>query len=91
MNTNLTPAPTTRVDFQIRVVADAESYAQVGQMMDKLASALRIALDGRARFDFTSFQTHPCKAAEMERLSVMALEPAVPYPVDPQIPGTDAF
>lgn len=83
-------APKLRVDFSIRVVADAPNYTAVGQMMDSLAGVVTDIVEGRGRFDFVSFQTQPCKAAELERWSAgYHNESQAVY--DPQPTGADSF
>lgn len=64
-----------RIDFMVRVVADVESYTEAGQMMDSISGSLASVLHGRAAFEFVQFQTQPCQAAAMERLSMMSLDP----------------
>jgi hypothetical protein len=59
-------APKLRVDFSIRIVADAPSYTSVGQMMDSLAGVIGDIVEGRGSWDFVGFQMHPCGAARME-------------------------
>lgn len=61
-----------RVDFSIRVVMDAGSYTEVGNVMDEIAAKIRavsIIAEQKLRFDFVSFNTHPCKAALMDRVA----------------------
>jgi hypothetical protein len=61
-----------RADFSIRVVMDAQSYSEIGNVMDEIAAKLRavaIIAEQKLRFDFVSFNTHPCKAAQMEQLA----------------------
>ena len=68
--TNGSQPETTRVDIGLRFVIDAPSYSAVGGVMDEI-DAMLTALFRRdgiiAAFDFTHFNTHPCKAAQMER------------------------
>lgn len=76
-------APKMRVDFSIRIVADANTYTSVGQMMDSLAGVIADIVEGRGRFDFVHFQTHPCKASRMEHMAMLAQEVS-----EPAIPGS---
>lgn len=69
MNTeNGTPAkPITRASIGIRIVADVPNYTRAGRMMDEVYGVLKAALsEYGAHFDFTSFETRPCKAMQME-------------------------
>lgn len=58
-----------RADMQMRVVLDVDSYAEAGALMDDIEDAIGGLLAGRrrARFDFVAFNTHPCKAIDMDR------------------------
>jgi hypothetical protein len=61
-----------RVDFSIRVVMDASSYSEVGNVMDEIAAKIRavaIIAEQKLRFDFVDFQTRPCKAVRMEQIA----------------------
>lgn len=70
MNNNGHPSESLRSDIGMRIVLDAPSYSAVGGLMDEITAMLHALFrrDGlRAEFDFTHFNTHPCKAAQMER------------------------
>jgi hypothetical protein len=71
--------PTFRVDIGLRVVIESTSYEHVGRLMDRLHLALARELRGeeRAYFDFTHFQTHPCKAGRMEEIYANGPELAI--------------
>jgi len=58
-----------RVDFQIRVVMDAKTYTEVGNVMDEIVAklnAVNVIFEQHMVFDFVSFNTHPCKTMQME-------------------------
>lgn len=57
-----------RADLGMRIVLDTPSYAAVGGLMDEINAMLEALFrrDGlAAEFDFTHFNTHPCKTAQM--------------------------
>jgi hypothetical protein len=59
-----------RVSIGMQLNVDIEKYEQMGRIMDQLERKLKKSLEKegvRARFDFTSFNTNPCKAIEMDR------------------------
>jgi hypothetical protein len=68
-----------RADISMRLLIDGDSYAKVGRLMDRIDGAVRDALEEegveRALFDFTGFNTHPCKALELDRLNARQPEP----------------
>jgi len=67
MNEN-SDKPIARASIGIRIVADVPNYTRAGRMMDEVYGVLKAALsEYGARFDFTSFETQPCKAMQMER------------------------
>lgn len=72
---------TTRVDIGMRLAVDADEYERVGKVMDAIDGAVRKALIEQgfqnAAFDFTHFNTHPCKASVMSRA---VEEPGILYP-----------
>ena len=72
----------TRVDIGMRLAIDSREYEKVGRVMDAIDHAVRQALSdqgfGHAAFDFTHFNTHPCKASVMSR----AVEAEIAYPHD---------
>lgn len=57
-----------RADIQMRLIVDVDSYEKAGRIMDAVDAAMRTVLEPypQARFDFVSFQTHPCKALLMD-------------------------
>jgi|1185.fasta_scaffold321085_1 hypothetical protein len=62
--------PKFRVALDMRLVLDSYSYEQVGALMDRVHRAVTRELrEIEARFDFTGFQTYPCKAAQMSQLT----------------------
>jgi hypothetical protein len=67
-NGNARPEAFT-ANVQMRLVIRESSYAAVGRVMDAIQHVVREEVEkadvGRARFDFTGFDTHPCKAAQM--------------------------
>jgi hypothetical protein len=70
MNTNHTAE--FRADIGLRLLVEAGSYAKVGALMDAISLAITeqlVAQGARATFDFTHFNTHPCKSAEMAQLA----------------------
>jgi hypothetical protein len=78
-----------RVDFSIRVVMDAQSYSEVGNVMDEIAAKIRavsIISEQKLRFDFVDFQTRPCKAARMQQLALHNESRA-----DRDVPSPDDF
>lgn len=74
------PAAKARVDIGMRLVPDVENYRDVGTLMDDIQDAIAPLLGGhkRSRFDFTHFQTRPCKAGKMAHLA----QQAVPFEDD---------
>lgn len=68
---------TFRADVSMRLVLDESSYAAVGRLMDAIKASVTDAIAaadvGPARFDFTGFNTHPCKASRMEQLAMTPL------------------
>jgi hypothetical protein len=74
MQTNGHPEPGTfRADLNLRVVIDAPSYAVVGTLMDEISAMMEALFRRdklRAEFDFTSFNTTPCKALRMQDMAV---------------------
>jgi hypothetical protein len=84
-NGNARPETFT-ADVQMRLVIRESSYAAVGRVMDAIQQTVREEVeraDVRGRFDFTGFNTHPCKAARMASAFDMdAPELATPTPDD---------
>lgn len=76
------PRPKARADIQMRVVFDARKYADAGELMDAIEGSMGELLTGlqNARFDFVGFQTHPCKAVDMDRLAYDEPQQAMPAP-----------
>jgi hypothetical protein len=65
-------APATRADIGMRLVVAASSYNEIGQLMDEVGEAIEQALRRHhlaAAFDFTHFNTHPCKTMRMEEIA----------------------
>jgi hypothetical protein len=63
--------PQMRAEIQMALVVDGDSYARIGTLMDAVQEAVDAAIKRQhveARFDFTGFNTHPCKAAVMRQL-----------------------
>lgn len=59
--------PNFRADIGMRLVVDAKGYTEIGILMDAIGGAVNKALKGEpAAFDFVSFNTHPCKAIQMD-------------------------
>jgi hypothetical protein len=75
--------PTVRADIHMAIVTDASSYTDIGKLMDAVNEAVNAAIKrthAKARFDFTSFNTHPCKAMQM---SALAERGDAPYEISP--------
>jgi hypothetical protein len=69
--------PEFRAEAQMMLIVDADSYAEIGALMDEVHHALHAAIKRsklRARFDFTGFNTRPCKRAQMARLSEVEMD-----------------
>ena len=84
-----------RIDLGLRIVATVHDYRRAGVLMDDLHDAITaLLLDSEtddqplaARFDFTHFQTRPCKANRMAAF-VEASDMEVPGAlVDGPMPG----
>lgn len=69
-----------RIDLGVRIIATVHDYRRAGILMDDLHDAISALLaQGEedadqplgARFDFTHFQTRPCKAMRMEQLAAV--------------------
>lgn len=56
-----------RVVVNVGVVFDVETYTDAGQIIDTMDAKLHKVLDGKGQFEFTGFQTRPCKAAKFDR------------------------
>jgi hypothetical protein len=70
-----------RIDLGVRIVATVPDYRRAGVLMDDVHGMLQALLvdgeEGRelnARFDFTHFQTRPCKALTMNRAAMEQFE-----------------
>jgi hypothetical protein len=69
--------PELRAELHMTIVVDADRYEPIGKLMDRVAYAVakevgviqREGAVARARFDFTGFNTRPCKAAVMAQLT----------------------
>jgi hypothetical protein len=72
----------TRVEVGMRLVVDTESYRNLGGVMDAIEETVRKELADagvtHAAFDFTSFNTMPCKAIQMSQF-------VGDSPVDPEV------
>lgn len=69
----------TRIDLGLRIVIDVPDYRHAGVFMDDVAGAVGALLGGeevKGRFDFTHFNTRPCKAAVMEHAAQLELAPS---------------
>lgn len=74
-----------RAEIGMALVIDVSDYATAGALMDEIRASVERALTARkahARFDFTHFNTHPCKAAVM-RQSFYDEETVGPSPAIP--------
>jgi hypothetical protein len=79
--------PVARAQIQMVIVVDVPCYQRAGRMMDDVAKALDPVLrEHHAMFDFTGFNTQPCKAAVMNDAyygeSAPATEQGRPYYID---------
>lgn len=85
-------APKVRADIQMRLVFDVSSYAKAGGVMDEIQAFFEGLFqdDPRAHFDFTGFQTRPCKAMQMEQREHTYYEDAAPALAMAE-PGPDSF
>ena len=66
------PMEKTRIDLGLRIVIDVDDYRRAGIFMDDVAGAVTALLSGdgmKGRFDFTHFNTRPCKTAVMENFA----------------------
>jgi len=68
-----------RIDLGMRFVVTVDSYRRAGLFMDDLAEAVQGLFAGSngelgGHFDFTHFQTRPCKANKMAALAAVDLE-----------------
>lgn len=81
-----------QVDIGMRMLVNAENYADVGRMMDVIDQAVRREIGAQAdiypklkvHFDFTSFNTNPCKALALDRQAeAMYGDTPQPGPPDP--------
>jgi len=66
-----------RIDLGMRFVVTVDSYRRAGLFMDDLAEAVQGLLandEVGGHFDFTHFQTRPCKANKMAALAAADLE-----------------
>jgi len=68
-----------RIDLGMRFVVTVGSYRRAGLFMDDLAEAVQSLFAGSdgeldGRFDFTHFQTRPCKANKMAALAAADIE-----------------
>lgn len=71
-NGNGTGRPATRADIGMRLVVAAPNYGRIGILMDEIGEAVERVLAGyhaTAEFDFTHFNTYPCKTARMEQIA----------------------
>lgn len=61
-------------DIQIRLILPVDAYAEAGMRMDDIADFLDGLIAGRRRasWDFIAFNTHPCKAIEMDDRAIQA-------------------
>lgn len=76
-----------QVSIGMQLNATVEEYEQMGRVMDQIERKLKKALEKegvKARFDFTSFNTNPCKAIQMDRDRYEMMEG---QDAEPEIPG----
>ena len=79
MNTNGSDQNRAVVDIGMRLVVETGSFEFVGVLMDEIGAIVSSALGragAKAEFDFTSVNTHPCKAQVMSDYA----QPAMAYP-----------
>ena len=82
-----------QVDIGMRMLVNADSYAKVGELMDVIEDAVRRAIDSpefqlgknKVHFDFTSFNTNPCKALALDREANAMYGTPQPGPADPGV------
>jgi hypothetical protein len=75
-----------RIDLGLRLVVEVPSYRRAGVLMDDLYDAIVAVLNAPddavpGRFDFTHFNTRPCKAQRMQHF-VEAAQLEMPGAVD---------
>ena len=79
-----------RIDLGMRFVVTVDSYRRAGLFMDDLAEAVQGLLandEVGGHFDFTHFQTRPCKANKMAQLAAMPDDFAIPETDGGGVPG----
>lgn len=77
MNVNGNGLPATRADVGMRLVVAADNYRTIGILMDEIGEAVEQILTRHhttAEFDFTHFNTYPCKTMRMEQVAEQAVE-----------------
>jgi hypothetical protein len=68
--------PGFRADIGMRIVIDVASYAKLGSLMDTIQGLIEDRLKSgheRAAFDFTHFNTQPCKADLMAQRAMVGV------------------